>query len=262
MSVVSSVSGTDEPVYWNFETRLKMAESSLDSCLGANGAIYAVRSELFSMDIPGNTIIDDFVIGMKVREQGYRMVYEPGAVATEDLPETVQDEWRRRIRIGAGAYQALSLCRACLSPRYGVFAWMFWSHKVMRWFTPHLMVGLLVIGCWLLGAPAARLAGHGYWVLGLLGVFVVGLASRRFRKGLKLLSYFITMQVALLMGFVRYCRGNLSGAWARTERGDPPPAPPRRGAGEEENHPRPLQGGEREEKSPLEFPSLEGLGVG
>ena len=234
MSVVSSVSGTDEPVYWNFETRLKMAESSLDSCLGANGAIYAVRSELFSMDIPGNTIIDDFVIGIKVREQGYRMVYEPGAVATEDLPETVQDEWRRRIRIGAGAYQALSLCRACLSPRYGVFAWMFWSHKVLRWVTPHLGLLLLAASGGLVVA-ASRAERGGNWALwcvpGAAGVVVclAGVAGwflRNSRMGwarpLRLLGYFLAMQTALFVGFLRFCRGNLSGAWERTERSDEP----------------------------------------
>ena len=103
-----------------------------------------IRTGLFWAEIPDNTIIDDFVIGMKVREQGYRMVYAPTAVAREELPETLDDEWRRRIRIGAGDYQALVLCRKCLLPRYGKFAWMFWSHKVARWFTPHLLLLLTI----------------------------------------------------------------------------------------------------------------------
>ncbi|MEI8123503.1 MAG: glycosyltransferase, partial [bacterium] len=69
--------GTDESTYWDLETRLKEAESRLDSCLGANGAIYAIRRELFPLAMPENVIIDDFVIGMKVREQGFRMIFEP-----------------------------------------------------------------------------------------------------------------------------------------------------------------------------------------
>src|SRR6185503_6079299 len=110
---------TDESVYWKFETWLKTRESELDSCLGANGAIYAIRARLFWASIPPNTIIDDFVIGMKVREQGYRMLYEPRAIALEELPPEVAHEWKRRVRIGAGDYQAIRLCRACLSPSFG-----------------------------------------------------------------------------------------------------------------------------------------------
>ncbi|MFC1453218.1 glycosyltransferase family 2 protein, partial [Verrucomicrobiota bacterium] len=136
---------SSERSYWLWETGLKEMESRANSCLGANGAIYAIRRELFWKDIPDNTIIDDFVIGMKVREQGMLMVYEPDAVAHEALPAKIEHEWRRRVRIGAGDYQALAFCRRCLLPRYGRFSWMFWSHKVLRWFTPHLTL-LMVAG--------------------------------------------------------------------------------------------------------------------
>jgi poly-beta-1,6-N-acetyl-D-glucosamine synthase len=216
--------GTNEPTYWNLETRMKEAESHLDSCLGANGAIYAIRCELFPGRIPDNVIIDDFVIGMKVREQGFRMVFEPTAVAREDLPESVRDEWRRRIRIGAGAYQALNLCRACLSPRFGIFSWAFWSHKVLRWFTPHLLCVLFGIIFWVLLQWIIAEEG---WVLNLtavalafaiLGGLLMYDAWSRFTKLADLVYYFLAMQVALLVGFLRFCRGNLSGKWERTAR--------------------------------------------
>ena len=85
-------SATAESSYWGWETKLKMAESSIDSCLGANGAIYAMRSELFWRELSDNSLIDDFVIGMKIREQGKRLIYEPEAVAEELLPEQAA-EW-------------------------------------------------------------------------------------------------------------------------------------------------------------------------
>ena len=220
----TAAGGTSEPAYWNLETRMKEAESRMDSCLGANGAIYAIRLELFPAAIPGNVIIDDFVIGMKVREQGFRMVFEPAAVAREDLPESVRDEWRRRIRIGAGAYQALTLCRSCLSPRFGRISWIFWSHKVLRWFTPHLLCVVCGITLWMVIKWVMAEEG---WVLNLTGVAVAfailgGLllydAWSRFTKLADLVYYFIAMQAALLFGFFRFCRGNLSGKWERTER--------------------------------------------
>jgi cellulose synthase/poly-beta-1,6-N-acetylglucosamine synthase-like glycosyltransferase len=224
-----------ESVYWQIETQFKIMESALDSCLGANGAIYAIRRSLFWTEIPDNTIVDDFVIGMKVREQGMRVVYEPRAVGQENLPSTT-DEWVRRKRIGAGDYQALSLCKKCLLPKYGKFAWVFWSHKVLRWFTPHILITLfisafatlaihiflgtansdaielkfsftpLIVMVVLLSALSARLLTHFPTVKG------------KFLKPLRLCDHFLTMQAALFLGFLRFCRGNLQGHWERTSR--------------------------------------------
>lgn len=226
-----------EGYYWLWENRLKEWEGRLDSCLGANGAIYAIRRELFWHAIPENTIVDDFVLGMKVREQGRRMLYEPGAVAEEELPAT-EHEWRRRIRIGAGDFQALVFCRRCLLPQYGVFAWSFWSHKVLRWFTPHLLLCALVLAIVVLlsanrtSTPVSsmgelgRIVAGGYLVFFGLGLLATGGARlmRRFgpiRGTLSLLAvadHFLTMQAALLGGWLKFCRGDLKGHWPRTPR--------------------------------------------
>lgn len=223
----------EESIYWDLEAKLKHQESRIDSCIGANGAIYAIRKRLFWSAIPANTIVDDLVIGVKVREQGYRMVYEPDAVAREEAPQTVRDEWRRRVRIGSGDFQALALCRRCLLPSYGRFAWIFFSHKVLRWFTPHALV-LLLLGSALAvtaGCPVeagARVVlyrlnqtvlvglilGLGFGVVGRLFGGSRHSAMRFFR----LLHYFLAMQAALLVGFIRSCRGNLKGYWSRTPR--------------------------------------------
>jgi cellulose synthase/poly-beta-1,6-N-acetylglucosamine synthase-like glycosyltransferase len=218
-------SDTDEGLYWRWETRFKIMESRLDSCLGANGAIYAIRRELFWNDIPANTIVDDLVIGMKVREQGHRMIYDHDAVAHEEMPASVSDEWGRRVRIGAGDFQALHLCRRSLSPRLGIFAWMFWSHKVLRWLTPHLLILLLLdaltywIG-WQYGTPIARfhlVFGVPILILAMVGFFARGRRLPGFAIPTGCL-YFFTMQLALLFGFARYCRGDLTGKWKRTSR--------------------------------------------
>jgi len=212
---------TRENLYWRVETLLKTAESQMDSCLGANGAIYAVRPELFWDEIPDSTIIDDFVIGMKVRERGFRMLYAPQAMAHEQTPARIADEWRRRVRIGAGAFQAMSHCGVCLSPQYGRFSLFFWSHKILRWFTPHLMALLAVtamvnllygVGRSVVVAVVILVAGAGFVSLAIIGR-LIGASSR-----LKAFEYFLSMQAALFVGFLRYCRGGLKGSWERTER--------------------------------------------
>jgi len=216
-----------EGFYWRWETQLKVMESRLDSCLGANGAIYALRSELFWREIPENTVVDDLVIGMKVREQGGRFIYEPEALAEEEYPAE-KAEWRRRVRIGAGDYQALVLCGKCLLPKYREFAWMFWSHKVLRWFTPHMAVLSVVCGLWAVvrngvfvwhGLPLAIVTGiAGLLVSAFVGRVLPqssGLATGFFR----MCAHFVVMQSALFAGFLLFCKGNLRGSWERTPRG-------------------------------------------
>ncbi|HEV8149748.1 MAG TPA: glycosyltransferase [Gemmatimonadales bacterium] len=228
--VFTAAPGRESPesAYWEWETWLKSRESALDSCLGANGAIYAIREELFWEGIPANTVVDDFVIGMKIREQGFRMLYEPAAVAEEESPN-VASEWTRRVRIGSGDFQALALCRRCLAPQFGWFAWMFWSHKVLRWFTPHLCL-LAFSGALLAMTGTVPSAGPLAWLpllttiafAGLLGCAVLGRFWRRSSGGLarlfQLCDHFVTMQAALFVGFLRWCRGDLTGHWTRTPR--------------------------------------------
>ena len=229
----ASENPAEEGAYWRLETKLKTWESSLDSCLGANGAIYAIRPELFWKAIPTNTIVDDFVIGLKVREQGYHMRYDPDAIAAEELP-AVEDEWVRRVRIGAGDYQAAVLCKACLHPRFRAFAWSFWSHKIFRWLMPHVLlvmalISFLVAGdAWLRGIPFANAwpayaVAMGLTTLVLIGRVGVLLRNRnqggRTAQLCSTCDHFVVMHAALLAGFVRYLGGNMSGTWKRTPRG-------------------------------------------
>ncbi|MGA2602785.1 MAG: glycosyltransferase family 2 protein [Verrucomicrobiia bacterium] len=207
---------TDEGPYWKLETYLKTRESALDSCLGANGAIYAIRKSCWP-GIPDNTFVDDFVIGMRVREQGLLVIYDTEAVATEELPQSVGHEMIRRIRIGAGDFQALFLCWRSLLPWRGFYSIAFWSHKVLRWLTPFLMIAALVSNVALLPHPlfAALLALQlVFYGLALLGVFI----RRRKMVLFSAPCYFVTINLALLFGFFRFITGTQQAAWKRTAR--------------------------------------------
>ena len=161
-------------LYWKYETFLKKCESRLGALLGSNGAIYAIRRELFPTVRPG-TLIDDFVIPLEAkRRSGCRIVYDSQAIAREDTAPTIRAEFRRRVRIGAGGFQSIGMLWPLLSPANGWVALTFFCHKILRWVCPFLLGGMLVasailihdpVYAWLLGARARLLCDLDRWPL-------------------------------------------------------------------------------------------------
>lgn len=217
---LEAAGGTEnrDHIYWRYERFLKFQESRLGALLGANGGVYAVRRSLYEA-IPANTVVDDFWISMALIEKGWKSRYDPEAVAVEDVPERIADEFGRRVRIGAGNYQALRRFWKVLDPRRGYLALAFFSHKVLRWFVPHFMVLALLANVALLGVP-------GYRCLLLAQVLFYATAwsgHALSRRGgapalLRLPLFFVSMNLALLLGCKRYLSGRLGGTWARTAR--------------------------------------------
>jgi len=206
-----------ENIYWNFENKLKEAESIIDSCLGVNGAVYAIRKDEFWKQLPDNTIVEDFVIGMKVRERGKKVVFLSDAIAYENLPAPSW-EWYRRVRIGAGDFQALRLCWRCLCPQYGLFAWMFFSHKVLRWIIPVLTAGIviaalvdLVIAVLVCGTVS--LVSFAILTGGAVVLVIAMLLRNRSRGVGGVFQHFVFMQMAVVFGFIKFCMGGLKGYW-------------------------------------------------
>ncbi|MDE2028044.1 MAG: glycosyltransferase family 2 protein, partial [Candidatus Omnitrophica bacterium] len=207
-----------EGFYWKFETFLKRVEGKLGACLGANGAIFALRKELF-YNCPPDTIVEDFVISMKVLEKGFKAAYDPQAVAFEHTAKKIIQEKQRRIRIGAGDYQSLTMLASMLDLRRGFSAFAFWSHKVLRWCVP-FSLGLVL-------ATNLALVGHWFYNVILFIQFVfycfalIGQALSNREKKIKIFNlcyYFVSMNLALFLGFVRFVSGTQRVTWERTQR--------------------------------------------
>jgi cellulose synthase/poly-beta-1,6-N-acetylglucosamine synthase-like glycosyltransferase len=161
-------------------------------------------------------LVEDFVVPMRVREQGRRFVYDPEALATQRLPARVSHEMTRRIRIGAGGFQAIGLCRQSLLPSHGFHAFAFWSHKVLRWCVPFFMIAALAANFQLLPQPfflVTMMLQLLFYALALLGVLV-----RRKMFIFSIPHYFVVINLALLIGFFRYMTGTQRPAWQRTTR--------------------------------------------
>jgi cellulose synthase/poly-beta-1,6-N-acetylglucosamine synthase-like glycosyltransferase len=208
-----------DSLYWRYETFIKRSEGRLHEVLGANGAIYALRRDRF-VPIPPNTIIDDFVIPLLSRiHHGGHVIYEPAAVAHEESPSRIRDEFWRRVRIGAGAFQALTLLYPLLAPRNGWMAFSFLSHKVLRWLSPFFLLAALATNLLLLDEPLYRwtFAGQSlFYGVALAGHFLParGLSFRLVR----LTTMLAGMNLALLIGFLRFVFVPQTGAWKRTAR--------------------------------------------
>jgi cellulose synthase/poly-beta-1,6-N-acetylglucosamine synthase-like glycosyltransferase len=208
----------EESAYWKYESWLKALEGTQGAVVGANGGLYALRRDLFSR-LPPSTIVDDFVIPLRLLDEGYDVLYEPAALAWEETTEDYGREFGRRARIAAGNFQSLGLVPGLLSPFRGFPAFAFWSHKVLRWFAPALMLVALAANLLLLGQPFYRLtlaAQLGFYALAWLGSLSVGPSLLRRIAGVA--YYFVTMNLAIVVGFWRFLRNSQAAAWERTAR--------------------------------------------
>jgi cellulose synthase/poly-beta-1,6-N-acetylglucosamine synthase-like glycosyltransferase len=213
----AATGGNADGIYWRYETFLKRCEGRLGALLGANGAIYAIRRELF-VPIPPTTIIDDFVIPLLSKlKNGGAIVYESSATACEETAPDVRSEFRRRARIGAGGFQAIGLLWRLSDPRRGWIALAFVSHKVLRWCGPFFMLGSAI--------ASACLSRHAFYRQALMfqaGFYAVSLAGAlwpaRSPRLLRVAQLFTGMNAALLVGFWRWWNGAQGATWQPTAR--------------------------------------------
>jgi cellulose synthase/poly-beta-1,6-N-acetylglucosamine synthase-like glycosyltransferase len=209
-----------DSVYWRYENFLKNCEAAVGALLGANGAVYALRRHEY-VPIPADSIIDDFLIPLQMKLQtGGRLVYDAEAVAVEETPPEIADEFRRRVRIGAGGFQSLCRLWPLLLPSAGMTALAFLSHKVLRWVTPLFLVVALLANALLLGQqPVYRLLFAlqvAFYTAAAIGHFVPGHSTAP--RLLRLTTLFTSMNVALAFGFGRWLRGTQRPTWHRTAR--------------------------------------------
>jgi len=208
----------EESAYWRYESWLKALEGTQGAVVGANGGLYALRRSLFTR-LPPSTIVDDFVIPLRLLDQGYRILYEPAALASEETTEDYRREFGRKARIAAGNFQSLGLVPGLLSPLRGFPAFAFWSHKVLRWCAPALMLVTLAANVALLDRSFYRLtlaAQLAFYALAALGSMAIG--PSRVRRIASVAYYFVTMNLAIVVGFWRFLRQSQAAAWERTAR--------------------------------------------
>lgn len=210
--------GAGESLYYRFERALQVGESVFGSTMGVDGGMYVLRRELYCPPLP-STILDDFVISMRVIMAGKRVLYEPAAVADENATPSSSIEFRRRIRVTAGAVQTLRWGIWPSPLRQPVEFWQWVSHKFFRWLSPFWLLAIFALS----GVLAWSNAWAG-WFLALQILFYSLAILAFFLPFLLRIQlfgvcyYFALSHLAMLVGFYKGMRGTQPVTWRRTQR--------------------------------------------
>ena len=211
--------GEGEGIYWRYESYIKAKESEIHSVIGADGALWAMRRALFQ-EAPRDTLVDDFLISMRVLAAGGRIVYEKGAYVREEALDDWKAEYVRKVRIAAGAFQSIPRLKTFLSPAQGMSFLFYVSHKLIRWIAPFIYLCALAANVVLASGStlytallAAQLAAFG-------AVFAGYLCKGRPEKNrfLHFVFYFAMTNFAQLMGLVNLVRRRQKVTWEKKDR--------------------------------------------
>jgi cellulose synthase/poly-beta-1,6-N-acetylglucosamine synthase-like glycosyltransferase len=199
--------------YWRYETAIRRAEGRTGSVIGATGAIYALRRELFPSTLPAETLLDDVYVPMTLVQRGLRVAYAENAIAY-DRELDVSREFVRKVRTLAGNFQLLALLPWLASPaRNPVFFRFFW-HKIARLLCPVALAVTFLASCAAEGLIANAVFAAQIYVYSLAAF---GHYRARNAGRLAVLCYtFVALNLAAVVGFVAYARRASRVTWTQT----------------------------------------------
>lgn len=217
-----NASGSGEGMYWKYESFLKKKDAEVYSVVGAAGELFSIRTELYE-EPEKDIIIEDFYISLRIVAKGFRFMYEPDAYAIETASASVAEEWKRKVRICAGAFQAMIKLRYLLNPfRYGMLSFQYISHRVLRWTLAPLSLLLILVSNIYLAINA-----HPIYVLTLAAqilFYLIAYLGFRYQdrkisiKGFFVPYYFVVMNLSVYAGLVRFMHGKQSVVWEKSKR--------------------------------------------
>ncbi len=223
-----AAAGAGEGLYWKYESTLKKWDAELYSVVGAAGELFAIRTELFQ-EVERDTLLDDFIISLRVAQKGYTIQYDPDAYAIESASANVKEELKRKVRISAGGIQSVVRLRSLLNIfKFGTLSFQYISHRVLRWTLAPLSLLLMIPTGLSLALDKGIFTLQFYPVLFWLQVLfylaaLLGwyLENRSIKvKVLFVPYYFFIMNLSVFLGFFRYLKKAQSVNWERAKRGN------------------------------------------
>jgi len=210
-----------EGIYWKYESKLKELDYRLYSAVGAAGELFAIRTEFFEY-LPSDTLLDDFMLSMRIAQKGYKIAYCKNAYAVESGSANIFEENKRKVRIAAGGLQSVWRLKSLLNPfKYGVLSFQYISHRVLRWtITPLVLVVLFPLNLFLIGVSRFYLILFIlqiiFYLAGFLGYVLM---KKKIKNKLLFIPYyflFMNLNVLRALSYLRRNRGK--GAWEKSKR--------------------------------------------
>ena len=203
-------------VYGLLERATKLGESLVASCVGADGAIFAIRKELYRP--LAAEAMNDLLTAFDVVEQGYRAVLDPDLFCTEPATKSASGELRRQSRIASQVIAGLWRYRRLMTTsRFGPFGFFLFSHKLVRALVPFfvfLICGISVYALWSRNVIHAQ--PFAAWLGGLLIVVVIGIVGLNTGRGgrvTQLAAYFVVSLTAHVAGWIRWAGHRNEASW-------------------------------------------------
>ena len=207
-----------ERLFWNFDRFLKKMQSRAGSVTSSTGAIHAVRRELFE-PVPSG-VCDDFLISTRVIAKGYRLVFEPNAIAYEEVASSDKAEFRRKSRIIARGIRGLWVMKSLLNPlAFGFYSFQLASHKLLRWSVIFLLPIILIlnVACIGQGIVYQILLGlqFAFYLMALIGILLrnTPIFRSKFAKAMAVPYFFCMANFSALSGWYQFMAGRRVDIW-------------------------------------------------
>ena len=208
-----------EKNYIGVENKIKLWEGSVfGKMIGPFGGCFMLRKELYTK-VPDGFAVDDFFIGMNVLAQHKDAILSHQAVCLEDVSHDIEQEHKRKRRIANGNFQNLKVLLPKFLNPFSAAAFCFFSHKIIRWFGPVLMLVAFACNLLLLGNNLYNVL----LFLQLFGLAWTAVDSTLLKRGigsgaLRYITYFCRMNAALLEGMFDFIKGKKAHVWEPTKR--------------------------------------------
>jgi cellulose synthase/poly-beta-1,6-N-acetylglucosamine synthase-like glycosyltransferase len=208
-----------ENQFMSREIMIKYYEGKALGCsMGAYGACFAMRKELYK-PVPPTFSVEDFYQTLQVLTDHRQSIMELNAICYENVPNSLEEEYRRKVRISAGNFQNMAYFKRLIF-QFNAIAFCFFSHKVIRWTGPLLLITSFISG--------AFLATHSTLYLFIFFVqsfsLILPIIDFFLHKIhihiiiLRFVTHFYSMNLALLTGLIKHTKGINTNVWEPTTR--------------------------------------------
>jgi cellulose synthase/poly-beta-1,6-N-acetylglucosamine synthase-like glycosyltransferase len=203
-------------LYSRMEKQIKKWESDFNSCMTADGAIFAIRKNLY-MPLKDSDI-NDVVIPFKILIQGYRGVFQKEAYCTESTAGSKKGEFKRQVRITNRTLRAIFSHRRLLNPlAHPLISFQIASHLLIRLMAPFFLVLLFLVNALLvIKNPTSAYSALLLFQILFAGLSFLGsgkIGNPAFAKYAHFAYIFLVMNIAFFWGWGTFVRGEKFVTW-------------------------------------------------